>query len=85
MAGVVAERIGAPATMSGMVLITLGGLRIVALRVPALLALDADGIRARHQRELVGGDLIPHRPRRAPAVRTAATGVPTALCVVPAP
>jgi MFS family permease len=47
LAGVVAERIGAPSTLAGMVVITLAVCAFVVLRVPALLALTAGGIRAR--------------------------------------
>ena len=48
LAGVIAERIGAPTTLSGMVLITLAVCAFVALRMPSLISLDAAGIRARH-------------------------------------
>jgi MFS family permease len=41
LAGFVAEHIGAPATLAGMVLVTLAICALVALRVPALLSLRA--------------------------------------------
>jgi MFS family permease len=58
VAGVAAERVGAPSTLAGMVLITLMVCAFVALRVPSLLALDADAVRARSVAAdpMAGGD-----------------------------
>ena len=47
LAGFLAERIGAPATLAGMVLITLGVCVVVLVRVPQLLALRPEAMARR--------------------------------------